>query len=146
MLLSRSERVLTCVTPALVTAHKFRDAGSEAAMGTVLTSLQRPGVGSRQPQSRSQASGRPARWVPLWGGCAALLEWGGGLCLRVRNTGSEATLKKGLPFRPKFLKEGTISLDGTILHHEEPSQFKSSPLNVSSVPPSLGHSKPTPRF
>ena len=106
MLLSRSERVLTCVTPASVTAHKFRDAGSEAAMGTVLTSLQRPGVGSRQPQSRSQASVRPARWVPLWGGCAAVLEWGGGLCLWVRNIGSEASLKKGLPFRPKFLKLG----------------------------------------
>ena len=65
----------------------------------------------------------------------------------VRNIGSEASLKKGLQFRPKFLKEGTISLGGTILHHEEPSQaFKSSPLNVSSVPPSLGHSKTTPRF
>lgn len=47
------------------------------------------------------------------------MEWGWGLCLWVRNIRSEASLQKGLRFRPKFLKVGAISLGGTILHHEE---------------------------
>lgn len=39
MSFSGSERMPTGVITALVTAHKFRDAGNEAAMGTVLTDL-----------------------------------------------------------------------------------------------------------
>ena len=105
---------------ALVTAHKLRGTGSEAVLGTVLTGLWRPGAGSRQPQSRSQALEQPAQWEPLWGGCLAIVEWGGGLRLWVRNIRSEASLKKGLRFRPKFLKEGTISLGGTIPEHSSP--------------------------
>lgn len=38
-----------------MTAHKLRGASSEAVLGTMLTGLRRPGAGSRQPQSQSQA-------------------------------------------------------------------------------------------
>lgn len=101
----------------------------------MLTGLRRPGAGSRQPQSQSQALEQPARREPLWGGCLVIVEWGQGLCLWVRNIRLEASLKKGLRFRPKFVKEGAISLGGTVLHQEELSRaLKSSPLNANSVP------------
>lgn len=75
----------------------------------------------------------------------AILEWGVKLCFWVRNIGSGASLKKGLRFRPKFLKEGAISLGGTIFIMQDfPKYYRSSLLNVSGVPQSLGQSKLRP--
>lgn len=48
--------MLTCVITALVNAHKFKDAGNEAATGIGITGLQKPRVSNRLTKQKSSLS------------------------------------------------------------------------------------------